>query len=178
MLCEIAVTCPRSGIPGTQSEPVPILTVGMHISARKPSQRWPVERYAELIRAIVRQADTGVLLFWSPGPEGDAKHPGDDEKAAQIEAALRGVRLLPIATQRLEDLIALNAMFRPGPMENIPSFCARKNGREIMYVTERCVFRLVPEGLLLAEVAPGVDIQRDILDQMGFMPILPRRYSI
>jgi DNA polymerase-3 subunit alpha len=31
---------------------------------------------------------------------------------------------------RLEDLIALNAMFRPGPMENIPSFCGRKNGRE------------------------------------------------
>ena len=31
---------------------------------------------------------------------------------------------------RLEDLIALNAMFRPGPLENIPSFCARKNGRE------------------------------------------------
>jgi DNA polymerase-3 subunit alpha len=31
---------------------------------------------------------------------------------------------------RIEDLIALNAMFRPGPMENIPSFCARKNGRE------------------------------------------------
>ena len=35
---------------------------------------------------------------------------------------------------RLEDLIALNAMFRPGPMENIPSFCARKNGKEeILY---------------------------------------------
>ncbi|MCW5636499.1 MAG: DNA polymerase III subunit alpha [Rubrivivax sp.] len=31
---------------------------------------------------------------------------------------------------RLEDLIALNAMFRPGPMENIPSFCRRKNGLE------------------------------------------------
>src|SRR6476620_11278619 len=31
---------------------------------------------------------------------------------------------------RLEDLIALNAMFRPGPMENIPRFCARKHGRE------------------------------------------------
>jgi DNA polymerase III subunit alpha len=31
---------------------------------------------------------------------------------------------------RLEDLIAMNAMFRPGPMENIPSFCARKNGKE------------------------------------------------
>ena len=31
---------------------------------------------------------------------------------------------------RIEDLLALNAMFRPGPMDNIPSFCARKNGRE------------------------------------------------
>ena len=31
---------------------------------------------------------------------------------------------------RLEDLIALNAMFRPGPMDNIPSFCARKSGKE------------------------------------------------
>ncbi len=31
---------------------------------------------------------------------------------------------------RLEDLFAMNAMFRPGPMENIPSFCARKNGKE------------------------------------------------
>src|SRR4029077_13815789 len=29
-----------------------------------------------------------------------------------------------------EDLTALNAMFRPGPMDNIPSFCARKHGRE------------------------------------------------
>jgi DNA polymerase-3 subunit alpha len=31
---------------------------------------------------------------------------------------------------RLEDLIALNAMFRPGPMDNIPSFCSRKHGKE------------------------------------------------
>jgi DNA polymerase III subunit alpha len=41
------------------------------------------------------------------------------------------VRMLKDAKpSRLEDLIALNAMFRPGPMENIPSFCARKHGRE------------------------------------------------
>jgi DNA polymerase III subunit alpha len=31
---------------------------------------------------------------------------------------------------RIEDLFALNAMFRPGPMENIPTFCARKHGKE------------------------------------------------
>ncbi len=42
--------------------------------------------------------------------------------------------------------------------------------REILYVTERCVFRLTKEGLLLTEIAPGIDVQRDIFDQMEFKP--------
>ncbi len=50
---------------------------------------------------------------------------------------------------------------------------ARAKGQRVLFVTERCVFRLVPEGLLLAEVAPGVDIERDVLGQMGFKPIIP-----
>ena len=55
---------------------------------------------------------------------------------AQVEAVFqfesRGMQgmLRDAKPSRLEDLIALNAMFRPGPMENIPSFCARKHGRE------------------------------------------------
>jgi propionate CoA-transferase len=50
---------------------------------------------------------------------------------------------------------------------------ARREGREVLYITERCVFQLVPEGMLLAEVAPGIDIQADILDRMDFKPIVP-----
>jgi len=50
---------------------------------------------------------------------------------------------------------------------------ARESGRPILYVTERCVFELVEEGLMLREVAPGIDIKADILDRMGFRPILP-----
>jgi propionate CoA-transferase len=42
----------------------------------------------------------------------------------------------------------------------------------VLYVTERCVFRLSARGLELAEVAPGVDIGRDILAQMDFEPIV------
>ena len=38
----------------------------------------------------------------------------------------------------------------------------------MLYVTERCVFRRTPAGLELAEVAPGIDIERDILAQMDF----------
>ncbi|HVL56184.1 MAG TPA: acyl CoA:acetate/3-ketoacid CoA transferase [Burkholderiaceae bacterium] len=45
-------------------------------------------------------------------------------------------------------------------------------GKPVLYVTERCVFRLVPEGLELIEIAPGVDPQRDILAQMRFEPIV------
>jgi propionate CoA-transferase len=51
---------------------------------------------------------------------------------------------------------------------------AAKSGRPILYVTERCVFRLGPEGLELCEVAPGVDIERDILAQMDFKPLIRR----
>ena len=40
--------------------------------------------------------------------------------------------------------------------------------REILYVTERCVFRLGEQGLELAEVAPGIDIERDILARLPF----------
>jgi propionate CoA-transferase len=42
----------------------------------------------------------------------------------------------------------------------------------VSYVTERCVFALRPEGLELLEVAPGIDIERDILAHMDFKPII------
>ena len=49
---------------------------------------------------------------------------------------------------------------------------AAKLGQEVLYITERCVFRLTPDGLKLAEVAPGIDIERDILAHMEFTPII------
>jgi len=48
-----------------------------------------------------------------------------------------------------------------------------KSGRKILYITERCVFSLCDQGLELIEIAPGVDLQKDILDLMGFEPIVP-----
>ena len=49
---------------------------------------------------------------------------------------------------------------------------AAKRGQKVLYVTERCVFRLTPEGMELTEVAPGIDIERDILAHMDFAPIV------
>jgi len=51
---------------------------------------------------------------------------------------------------------------------------AAKRGQSVLYVTERCVFALTPDGLELTEVAPGIDIERDILKLMHFKPIMPR----
>lgn len=49
---------------------------------------------------------------------------------------------------------------------------AAESGREILFVTERAVFRLTPSGLQLIEVAPGIDLQTQILDMMEFQPII------
>ncbi len=50
---------------------------------------------------------------------------------------------------------------------------AVESHRDVTYVTERCVFKLVPEGLMLTEIAPGVDLEKHILNQMEFKPIIP-----
>ena len=49
---------------------------------------------------------------------------------------------------------------------------ARLNGQEVLYVTERAVFRLVETGLELIEVAPGIDLETQVLAQMAVRPLV------
>lgn len=50
---------------------------------------------------------------------------------------------------------------------------ALKRGQEALYVTERAVFRLAPQGVTLVEIAPGIDAARDVIARMGFAPHVP-----
>src|SRR3954454_18423493 len=49
---------------------------------------------------------------------------------------------------------------------------AVRRDQPVLYITDRCVFQLTPDGLELTEVAPGVDIERDILNEMAFRPMI------
>ncbi|SCY41289.1 acyl CoA:acetate/3-ketoacid CoA transferase [Desulfoluna spongiiphila] len=50
---------------------------------------------------------------------------------------------------------------------------ARERNQPVLFVTERCVFSLTDHGLTLTEVAPGIDLERDILSHMAFRPAMP-----
>ncbi len=49
---------------------------------------------------------------------------------------------------------------------------ANQVNQPVLYITERCVFKLVKEGLELIEIAPGIDIEKDILAHMDFKPVI------
>ena len=82
-------------------------TVGIHISARKPSQRWPAERFAELIDALAGLGAPRFMLLWSPGGDDNPLHPGDDAKAAEVLKKVgAGATVDARPTQSLRELIA------------------------------------------------------------------------
>jgi heptosyltransferase III len=81
-------------------------TIAVHISARKPSQRWPVERFIATLQTLATSGNAQFMLFWAPGDENNPMHPGDDRKAQAIMGGLpEGFPLLAWPTHTLHELI-------------------------------------------------------------------------
>ncbi len=85
--------------------------IGLHISARKPSQRWPAAAFVELATLLHQHHRARIKLFWSPGHDDDLLHPGDDGKAEVILAGVdANIDLVPVPTTTLRTLIDAMAM--------------------------------------------------------------------
>jgi ADP-heptose:LPS heptosyltransferase len=80
--------------------------IGIHISARKPSQRWPTEYFIELVKTLAKRGSMSFALFWSPGEQTNPLHPGDDKKASEILASLGNQPIMAFPTHHLSELIA------------------------------------------------------------------------
>jgi ADP-heptose:LPS heptosyltransferase len=79
--------------------------IALHISSRRPENRWPGENFSEVAKSIFSRNKAEVMLLWSPGSEKNVYHPGDDEKA---ELIMHSIRPSPMAykTSTLRELIA------------------------------------------------------------------------
>ena len=88
-----------------------------------------------LERARLLLADKGVEIDWLALPLDDVPSyelmaRGDTVGVFQLESDGMRRTLAQVKPDRFEDIVALVALYRPGPMDNIPSFAARKHGRE------------------------------------------------
>lgn len=81
--------------------------IAVQISARKLKQRWPLKRYAALMKKLHDHYGFSFALFWSPGSAENPMHPGDDENASALTELLgKDFPCLPFPTHTLGELIA------------------------------------------------------------------------
>ncbi len=92
------------------SRPAPGLRVGFHISARKPSQRWPIERFAQVIRHLHETQGIRPIVLWAPGESDNPTHPGDDPRSEALRRLTGDCPVLFHATRSLRELIAAMAV--------------------------------------------------------------------
>ena len=128
--------------------------------------KYPVRAELHNLRMDVRASRDGVLViddsyfngygfaFTADGKDWSVHYTGSTKSEEHLLPSYR--------TQYIKKFV-----------ENVGSFSfsvknAYANEQEILYVTERCVFRLGPKGLILTEIAPGIDLQTQILDLLPF----------
>lgn len=89
----------------------PSRLVAIHISSRKPVNRWPVDRFRDLARRLRKGYDVTPLFLWSPGDENNPFHPGDDGAARWLGEQL-GNDALFYRTSTIKELVGILSLCR------------------------------------------------------------------
>jgi ADP-heptose:LPS heptosyltransferase len=80
--------------------------IAVHISSRKPSQRWPAEQFASVIRELRKILGARFILLWAPGGAANPMHPGDDAVAERLMQSVHGLPVLQWPTISVSELTA------------------------------------------------------------------------
>jgi heptosyltransferase III len=79
--------------------------IAVQLSARKIGQRWPIEKYYELVSRLSASGHT-ISVLWAPGSQANRFHPGDDDKAHYLESRIKNSRVNFVRTLELASLVA------------------------------------------------------------------------
>lgn len=87
-------------------------------------------------------------------------------KAGGFKAGFEGKKLNILSEGRVKKAVEAVSQI------SFSGVYARKRGQRVLYVTERAVFELTKDGVMLTETAPGLDLEKDVLEQMAFQPLI------
>jgi len=154
---------PRSDMPATQF-----------------NMKW-VEQ-AGLVKFDYQSADGTVLYEPAEGAENDiGLIPLDDEKSYQLYAAAKTIAVFQVessgmmdALKRMkptciEDIVALVALYRPGPMENIPTYCEVKNGQKELESIHPSIDHILAE-------TQGIIVYQEQVMQIAWVKRSPKKW--
>lgn len=79
--------------------------IGVQLSARRPRQRWSLEKYGSLINDLLTETNWSFYVIWSPGSEKNQEHPGDDEMAERLRNLVVSHRVSFVSTRTLNELV-------------------------------------------------------------------------
>lgn len=131
---------------------------------------------ALVLLEMTRVDQSGSAELPRPGATASASSPFDAGDLLLLGAFMRQLPRLTLSAGALvierdtQESRFVKVLARPGWRAHD----AVERGRAVHYITERCVFRLTRSGLELIEIAPGVQLDRDVLQHMEFTPRISR----
>ncbi len=117
----------------------------------------------------------------TPGPGGFINITQNAKKVCFVATFTAGKSKITIENGRLNIIEDAPGIKFKNKVEHITfsgEYSIKSKKQKVLYITERCVFKLTAKGLELIEIAPGIDIEKDILNRMEFVPLISKNLKL